>query len=534
MPSTKSIVIMLLAATLLSGCLRADEALPCQSDRQCLRYGLVADIPVLDPHYADSHESGIVLRQMYDTLVYRDADTRAFLPGLASRWEVSPDGLAYTFELRRDISFHDGSRFDAEAVARNIERIYLPDMPPSLARALLGPLYSYEIVDEYVIRLQLSSPYAPLLDGLSQPYLGMASPAVFSDFAGLRYQFHQSGTGPFALEAYTPGERIALRRFSDYKVNPGLGAPPASGGIERVEFLVVQAEDMDPLSLLRETVDVIDDVSPVDAQSLAGNSRVQILPTAIPGTAVHFLFNSNREHLNNPNVRRALLLATNRVAISDRVYYNFSPAAWAPLSASTGYAHTGYVNVFGFDPEAAANLLAASGYSDSDGDGILERAGLPLELRMVMPPWHEFPAIASYLRQQWGAIGVELITEPVPGRSRLAGLVQSGEYDLLPVEVYGLDPIALDAVFGAESTFRASLAPHPELTERLELAAREQNMDARRNQYYEIQALLMNDTLLLPLREAVRITAARARVRDLKFDAYGFYPLLHQTKLAEG
>ncbi len=530
----KSLVILLLAATCLSGCLRADHAVPCQRDRHCLSYGLVADIPVLDPHYADSHEGGIVLRQIYDTLVYRDANTRAFQPGLAESWEISADGLAYTFELRRDISFHDGSRFDAEAVARNIERIYQPEMPASLARALLGPLNRYEIVDEFVIRLLLSSPYAPLLDGLAQPFLGMASPAVFSNYDGLRYQFHQSGTGPFALDEYTPGERIALRRVRNYKVNPGLGPPPEGGEIQRVEFHVLQAEDMDPLSLLRETVDVIDDVSPGDAQSLAGNSRVWILPTAIPGTAVHFLFNSNREHLNNPEVRRALLLATNRVAISDQVFFNFSPPAWAPLSTSTGYAHTGYVNVFDFDPEAAASILAASGYDDSDGDGILDRVGTPLELRMVLPSWHEFPAIASYLREQWGAIGIELIVEPVPGRSRLARLVQSGEFDLLPVEVYGLDPIALDAVFGADATFRASLAPYPELTAKLDLAAREQNIEARRNQYYEIQAQLMNEALLLPLREAVRITAARARVRNLRFDAYGFYPLLYQTELADG
>ncbi len=476
----------------------------------------------------------MILRQIYDTLVYRDSLSHAFVPGLAARWDISADGLSYTFQLRRDVTFHDGSRFDAAAVARNIERIYDPARPASAAQALLGPLHRYEILDEFVIRLVLSTPYAPLLDGLSQPYLGMASPSVFNSYSGLRYQFHQSGTGPFALEEYLPGERIVLRRSTDYSVNPPIYAPLRGDEIERIEFLILPAEDLEPLSLLDEAVDVIDDISPIEAQNLTGNSRVRILPTAIPGSSVYFLFNTNRPHLNDPNVRRALLLATNRIAISDRIFFNFSPEAWAPLSTSTGYAHTGYVNLFGFDQDGAQDLLAASGYQDNNSDGILDRAGEPLELRVVVPPWHEFPAVASYLREQWRAIGIELVIEPVPGRSRLSSVIQSGDYDLLPVEVFGLDPAGINDVFLVDSRFRASHAPHQQLTDMLERAAQEQDMQARRSQYYDIQALLMNETLILPVREVVRLTATRAYIRDLKFDAYGFYPLLFNAAKTGG
>ena len=210
---------------LLAGCGTGLDEAPCQSDRRCLRYGLAADIPVLDPHYADSPEAGMIFRQIYDTLVYRASENQEFVPGLATGWDVSADGLVYTFSLRADVVFHDGSRFDAAAVGRNIERIFDASIAESRARDLLGPLTQYEIIDDYTIRLILASPFPALLDGLSQPYLGIASPAALEAHGSLRYQFHQVGTGPFQLENYLPGERIVLRRFDDYQVSPAIYLP---------------------------------------------------------------------------------------------------------------------------------------------------------------------------------------------------------------------------------------------------------------------------------------------------------------------
>ena len=356
------------------GCGTGGDAIPCENDTQCLRYGISAEIPVLDPHRADSAEAGMIFRQLYDTLVYRHSDTHEFLPGLASDWEVSADGLIYTFHLRQDVTFHDGSAFTASSVARNIERIFDPESPFSLARELLGPLRQYEIADAYTIRLHLSAPHAALLDGLAQPYLGIVSPEALSTYGGLRYQFHQSGTGPFTLEDYLPGERIVLRRFDDYRVYPAIYSALNGNEIGSVEFSILSERGEDVLSVMAESVDIIDDISPADAQSLSGNSRIQTIPAAIPGQTVQLLFNTNREHLKFRDVRLALLLATNRVAMIDQIFYNTSPVAWAPLSTSTGYSHTGYINEFAFELEQARDLLSAAGYTDSDSDGILDRA----------------------------------------------------------------------------------------------------------------------------------------------------------------
>lgn len=529
-----SLATCVMLVLLLSGCGSGVVELPCERDQACLRYGLTADIPILDPHHADAAEAGMIFRQLYDTLVYRRADSHEFVPGLATDWNISADGLVYAFALRTDVVFHDGSRFDAAAVGRNIERIFDTAIPQSLARDLLGPLTQYEITGDYSIRLILASPFPGLLDSLSQPYLGIASPAALDAYDFLRFQFHQAGTGPFQLEEYLPGERIVLRRFNAYRVYPAIYSPLSGDEITRVEFVLGAGSDVDALAALSESLDVIDDLSPVDAQNLAGNSRVQVLPVDIPGLSIHFLFNTAREHVDSRSVRLALLLATNRIAISDQVFFNFSPVAWAPLATSTLYSHTGYVDRFGYDLGAAQALLADAGYGDSDGDGVADRDGEPLTLTVVIPPWGGLPAVAEILQQEWQALGVALLIEPVPGRSRMRSLIQSGEYDLIPVDEYGIDPNVLSRVFLQDSLYGASQAPNDELGNLLLNSMRLADSQLRRTLVYDIQALIMDEAMILPIREAVRLTAAWANLRNLRFDAYGFYPLLFNTSIAGG
>ena len=287
---------------------------------------------MLDPHYADSPEAGMIFRQIYDTLVYRASENQEFVPGLATDWDVTADGLVYTFSLRADVVFHDGSRFDAAAVGRNIERIFDASIAESRGARSAGtpdPIRdSRRLYDSFDPRVAVSSPSRRPVTALPGE---SASPAALEAHGSLRYQFHQVGTGPFQLENYLPGERIGvLRRFDDYQVSPAIYLPLTGDEITRLEFVLRSARTVDALSALSESIDVLDDLSPIDAQNLSANSRVRILPVDIPGLSAQFLFNTRREHIDNRSVRLALLLATNRIAISDQVYFNFSPVAWAP------------------------------------------------------------------------------------------------------------------------------------------------------------------------------------------------------------
>ncbi len=523
----------ILMVLMLSACGSAETVLPCEDDRTCLSYALSADIPVLDPHIAEFPEAGMIFRQIYDTLVYRDNHTHDFVPGLAHAWDISPDGLQYTFNLRQDIVFHDGTALDAEAVARNIDRIFDPAINSIRARSLLGPFSHYAIVDAYTIQLRLAIPFAPFLDGLAQPFLGIISPRALREYDSLRYQFHQVGTGPFRLEKYLPGERVELRRNLAFTTNPAIYRPLEGGEINRVEFHVLDGGAAESDQLLSGSIDVVDDLTPTEAVDFVANSRMQLLPIPISGHSVQFMFNTERDHINRQDVRRALLYATNRHEISNEVFFNYSPVAWAPLSVSTGYAHTGYVGEFGYDLGLAQELLALAGYSDDDGDGFLERDGQPLTLSLLIPPWGEWPAIAVYLREQWRRIGVRATVEPAPGGARLINRIRSGEHDLIAIDNYGVDPAILGNVFFSNTIYGESRSENQRLSDLLIAAAQEQDPRARRTQYYEIQVLLMTESLVLPIRDNVRLRLTRSNVTGLSYDRYGFYPLLHNVRLIE-
>ncbi|MCY4018346.1 MAG: ABC transporter substrate-binding protein [Chloroflexi bacterium] len=515
----------------LSGCAGDRTRLPCEQDSLCARYALTADFPILDPHIAALPEAGMIFRQIYDTLVYRDTRTKEFLPGLAQYWETSPDGLIYTFHLRDDVRFHDGTPFSAASVAANLHRIMDPAYVSRRARGLLGPFSHYEILDARTIRLYLHSPFAPLLDSLAQPFLGIASEHALASYDSLRYQFHQSGSGPFVLEKYLPGDRIVLRRFDHYTTEAGIYSSLIGGEVQRVEFYIAEGQYATSQQVLSESFDILDEVAPKTAANLAGNSRIQVVPIEIPGQTVQLLFNTRREHVNDVDVRRALLLATNRVAIANNIYANYSPVAWAPLSIATGYAHTGFVNELAFDLGLAKEILEQTGYQDSDEDGILDRDGVPLRLSIVIPPWGQLPEVAEFIREQWRQIGVQLEIDSVPGFVRLVEKIQAGENDLVAIETYGLDPAILGSIFSNQALYTRSRMEDEALNDLLLKAVETQDPSSRRSQYYEIQAYLMTNALILPIRENVRLRLVRSNVRDLRFDAYGFYPLLFNLRL---
>src|SRR5690242_19351451 len=183
-------VFLFLLSILLVGCLPASTS-QTTTARHRIVYGLTLEPSGFDPHINESAELGIVLRQVYDTLVYRDPTTYEIVPGLAAAWTISEDGLTYTFSLREGVTFHDGTPFNAQAVAANLDRITNPTTASQRALFLLGPYVGYNVVDDYTIELRLSQPYSPLLDGLSQVYLGIASPTALAAVSNNRYQYHQ-------------------------------------------------------------------------------------------------------------------------------------------------------------------------------------------------------------------------------------------------------------------------------------------------------------------------------------------------------
>lgn len=495
-------------------------------------YGLTLQPSGFDPHINRSSELGIPLRQVYDTLVYRHPDTNEIVAGLATDWSISEDGLVYTFTLRQGVVFHDGTPFNAQAVGTNLDRITSPQTASQLAAFLLGPYAGYEVIDDYTIRILLSSPYSPLLDSLAQVYLGIASPTALSQYSENRYQFHQVGTGPFQFVELVPGDRLVIERNPDYNWGPVFYNPPTEQSIDQIEFRFFTDPPTRSLALESDQAQIMGELLPTDARALTGNSTIQLVPQSVPGQPLQFLMNTNRFPTDSRGVRQALIFGANRNAIVDAVYQQFSPVAWGPLAANTLYYDRSVQGLYAHDIGQAQALLTAAGYSDSDNDGYLDIGGVTATVDVIVPPWGLAPQVAELLQDQWRTIGIRATLKPVPTIGSLLDAVASGEYNLVAFNTYGLDPVLLNDFYLSDGANNYTGFVDDELDDVLREATRQTDPAVRAALYARAQQIIMNEALVLPIRDQVNLNASSAVLTNLQFDPYGWFPLLNNVVLA--
>ncbi|MAU09703.1 MAG: hypothetical protein CL607_07780 [Anaerolineaceae bacterium] len=528
----RSIATLVLVMTVLAACSAPPSEAPAQNR---IIYGLTLQVSGIDPHINQSSELGIVLRQVYDTLVYRDPTTREFVPGLAESWTISEDGLLYTFNLRQDVAFHDGTPMNAESVRLNFDRIVYPDTLSQKARSLLGPIVAYRVPNDYTFEIELNRPYAPLLDGLAQVYLGIASPSALAtvnalpgmeEYNTLLYQYHQVGTGPYRFVEYIPGDRIVIERNTDYTWGPSFYTPPEEDTIDVIEYRFFDDAATRSVALESGEADIMGELLPADGSSLSNNAEVQLEPVAIPGQPLQFYMNTTVAPTDNLAVRQALLYATDREAIVESIFQGFSPVAWGPISASSLYYNSGVQGVYDYNPAQAIALLSSAGYADSDDDDMLDLNGDPLIIRIVQPPWSQLPEVAQLLRDQWAAVGIQAVIEPVPGFAGLMDKIGEAEYNLVAFSSYGLQPSYLIDSFMSTSEQNWTGYADPNLDTALANAISTQDEDDRSFQYGTAQAIIMQQALILPIRDTVNLNAHRSTIRGLSFDAYGWFPLM--------
>jgi len=516
---------LLLAAVAVALALRGGEAAtPGRGNR--IVYGLTLNPSGFDPHIHQSSELGIPFFSVYDTLVYRHPQTLEFVPGLAERWEMSEDGLASTFYLKQNVRFHDGTEFNAAAVAANLDRIMNPDLGSQKARVLLESVSGYEVVDPYTITLRLSQPYSPLLDALSQVYLGIASPAALAATTNNSYQWHQVGTGPYQLAEFVPGSLIRLERNEDYDWGPVFYAPATDDSLDTIEFRFYTDPATRSLALESGEVQVVGELLATDADLLAGNVEVTVYQVPVPGTPQQFFFNTRHAPLDSVSVRQALIYGANRTEIVDAVYQGRSPVAHGPLTSTALYYDPEVEQMYPFDLDQARALLAAQGLSDTDGDGLIEFEGEPLELTVVFGPWNQMPDVAQLLQSQWRALGIGVELIQAPDFPSLRQRVRDDDYDVIAFYEFGVDPSLLNRFYLSGAVNNWSGFSDPQLDQALYEAIRQTAPDARATLYSAIQQRIMEQAVVLPIREYTNLVGASSALDGVIFSAQGWWPLL--------
>ncbi len=516
--------LLALAALLFSACS------PAPSGGTSLAYGLTLAPTGIDPHINASSELGIPLSSVYDTLVFQDPETGQFVPGLAEKWSISPDGRTYTFALRRGVRFHDGTPFNAAAVAANFDYVLDPDHHSQKAILLLGPTDSVQVIDDYTVAVHLKAPFAPLLDSLSQVYLGMASPTALAKWGPSDYQFHQVGTGPYRFVEYVPNDHLTLAANPDYAWAPSVYRQPrAAIGTIIFRFYVDSATRA--LALENGQVDILGEIPPNDAQRLTQTDRFRLYPVAISGQPLEYFFNTRLAPTDDVRVRRALTLGVDRAAIVKTVFGSYSPVAQGPLAANS----LGFTAKFAFpayDQAAAEQLLDDAGFAKDPASGERHRNGTPLSLHIVAPDWGSNPEVAQLIQADWKSLGARVSLEIAAGFGQLKSAQQKGAYNAIGLNFFGTDPDLLRPFFASDGIYNWTGLKDPSIDSLLSLAA-QSTLDpaARMDAYATLAQKVREEALLLPIRDYVDLVVANNRVQGLRFSAQGWFPFLIDLRL---
>jgi peptide/nickel transport system substrate-binding protein len=374
---------------------------------------------------------------LYDTLV-EEAGISHFVPGLAESWEVSDDGLVWTFKIREGVTFHDGTPCTAEDVAWSLNwtieneietfAFYLANFseivaldPTTLQVTLSDPVGNMEYLLMYVWILPRS-----VWEGLSPDEI-----LEFEDLAA------GMGTGPYKLVDWVEGEYLILEANKDYWG----GAPK----LDQVVWQEYATEDAAVQALLAGEIDAIaaDTIPSTAIQTLQDTPNIEV--PIMKSTSIDELIINSHENgtqpasLNDPAVRLAIAYGIDKQQIVNVAYLGNAEPASVIIPTSMGDWHNSDVQDIPFDPAEGARVLEEAGYVDSDGDGIREdKEGNPLEYRLYATDDATPVRILEIISDGLAQVGISAPPTPMDEDS-LIGLYPDYDFDLI-YWGWGLDP----------------------------------------------------------------------------------------------
>jgi len=503
-----------------------------------LRIGLNAEPDTLDPHRTPSRYMWMVGLPMYDPLVISDT-TGAIYPSLATAWEISEDQLTYTFTLRDDVMFHDGTPFNAEAVKYNYDRVVDPATGSLLSNDDIGPYESSTVIDDYTVEVKLSAPYGPLLRMLSLMEFAIISPTAAESLGLEDYGFAPVGTGPFKFVEWTLQESTVFEKNPDYNwgasdIYPITGAAYLDGIV--YQYLVEAGTRI--AALENGEVDAITSVPPLEVARLEESSDFTIEKYAASGHPSAFILNTSKPPTDDLNVRTAINLAMDREALVAALYDNQNDPAYGPLSPVTfGYWPEGPER-WAFNPEEADRLLQESGWA-KDGE-YYQKDGEPLTLELyafgTAGPTGE--AVQAELRLSGIQVNVNILEFTEQKRITFEGL-----HNLCLITFGAPDPRILKLLYHSINmreegwAWTKFLDSNPEVQAELDAAldAGEQTSvpEERETHYFEAQRIINEYALVLPVKNDYQIIGLSNRINGWQQDDANFHPRPYAVWLSE-
>ena len=510
--------LLLLTGTLLGCPVQAQSA--ADIDSGTLKFVLSPEPPFLLTAINTALQMGMVTSKVMEGLLYLDNELKP-QPLLAQAWDISPDGLTYTFKLRPNVKWHDGQPFTSADVSYTILEVLKKVHPRG--RSAFAKVTAVETPDPLTAVIKLSQPAPPMLTALASSYESPMVPKHLfagTDPSANPYISKPVGTGPFVFKEWKKGDYILLEKNADYWQ---AGKP----SLQRIVFRIIS--DASARAASFETGEGhIGGLSPIpltDMPRIAKNPALSIETRGYAYMSPYMLMEVNlrKPPLNDVRVRQAIAHAIDRARMTQVVWLGYGQPAVSPIPSQVTTFHSTDLPKYEFNIDKAKKLLDDAGLKPGAN-------GMRFKITHDFIPFgSEYQRTGEFIKQQLNRVGidVELRSQDLPSFLRRAYT----EYDFDTTSLYYgafADPtqgvqrlywskaIQKGVVFTNNTGYNS-----PEMDRLLEGAQGENDPVKRKALYLDMQRLAMTDLPVIPLMETRFLTISSSKLKNHTVSADG-------------
>lgn len=446
-------------------------------------------------------------------------------PCLAENWDISEDGKEYTFYLRKDVKFTDGSPLSAEVVKMNFDAVMMHKEDHSFLESI-NLMNEVTVIDEHTVKITYDEAYYPILQelSLSRPVRIMAKASFPEDGDTGNGIKEPIGTGMWKLKEHVEEQYAVFERNEDY-----WGEKPK---FKEVKVVVTPDGDTSVNALKAGEVDMIFDIesrlSPdafkeLESSGFAGH-------VSEPLSTVSLILNSNYGPTEDLKVRQALNYGVNKEIISENVFYGLQQPADTFFDKAVPYCDV-ELNKYDYDKEKAEKLLEEAGWKMESGEKYRTKDGKELEMGFYFDGENViYKTLGEVLQSEWEKIGIKLNLEAME-RQVLIDQQKSGEFDITITETWGdpYDPHTLVAYMAneeyADYQAQKGLPMKEELDEKIHQVIVETDEEKRQELYNYILTTIHEQAAYLPISNTTRLVVCEPDITGVKFDSLYYMPL---------
>jgi len=492
-----------------------------------ITWGVTTEPACFNPHRSSQQNAFLVIRNYIDSLVGKRSDG-VFVPWLAKSWSVSGNGKEYTFQLRDDVRFHDGERFNAEAVKANFDFIRNPKSSAAAASFLEYYLRT-EVLGPYTAKVVLSQPDSAFLESVSSVKLGFLSPKTLAAEADLCSGGPGLvGTGPFIFEQYQRGQSVSFRKNPAYQWAPGFAQHTGPAYLDRVTYRFLPEYAVRTGALSSGQVDLIEGVQPTDISAFKDVPGFKLLTGPSSQTSFTLNINYRRGVATDIRVRRALRDGFDVDALVKSIYLGTVPRAWSNIGPDNSGYNPRLAGTWGHRVAEANKLLDEAGWTGRDPQGFRTKDGKRLSIEVGYPqPYVRdnrdllIQGIQAALRKN---IGLDLNLRIVSNGEWTKSLTEAS-WSIYPNTLNPADAaLELRDVLGDTGFLYTKTVPEAgkvdtELTGLINEARLQSDLKKRQALLDKIQQIAVDRAYIVPLFAPHYVVAAKRQVEGISFEA---------------